>query len=425
MPLLQSLPESLTIAPGVNLLVYPDNRFKRCLMQIHMDRPLDELSSARTLWAQVVAQGTADWPSRLDLARRSEHLFGAGFHLAGHRLADGHRMTLELDWIAERFLPKGTLLQEDVLDLGRSLLTRPLRGEESFFRSDIFERELLQLKRQIRAMEDDRDAYARERFLHQICRGEPMGKSPWGTLEEIENLDIVAIEGARKDVLQFSSITIVAVGPLRVESLIDSLAEIYSDDSSVRESLPEPIRSNPSNLREFKDYLPVDQAKFHMGFRFIPPSDVSGMEEIGLANLILGGGIHGRLFRIIREQRSLAYSIGSHLRSLKGILSVSAGINSSAYEEVRDEVLAQVGDLANGGAEDHEIDMAKAAIRDSLESLADSPASIASYIAREHLLGMRRAPLDRFNRLDRIGNSEIATSAALWSPDLVYLLSEK
>jgi len=149
------------------------------------------------------------------------------------------------------------------------------------------------------------------------------------------------------------------------------------------------------------------------------------MEELGLANLVLGGGIQGRLFKIIREQRSLAYGIGSRLRSWKGILSVSAGIDASAYAEVRDEVLAQIKDLAAGGAQEEELGMARAAVRDSLQGLSDAPGSLASYIGREHLLGLGRAPADRYAGLEKVVPSQIAEVASAWQPDLAYLLAEE
>jgi len=424
MALLQSLPEPRIIAPGVTLLFHPDKRFKRCLVQMHLDRPLDKLAPARTLWAQVAGQGTQALPTRRLLSRRSEHLYGAGFYLGGQRLADSHRMTLELNWVADRFLPAGTSLAAEVLNLGHALLTDPLRDGKEPFSAATVSREKAQLLREIKAMEDDRDSYAEERFLSQLCAGEPMGLAPWGNLESVAGLGGSQLETARQDLIQNATVTMVAVGPIQVEVLVDFL-ESHWGSSNSRQSLQSPSRPQPKALREIHDPLPVDQAKFHFGFRFQPPTDAQGMEELGLANLVLGGGIQGRLFKIIREQRSLAYGIGSRLRSWKGILSVSAGIDASAYAEVRDEVLAQIKDLAAGGAQEEELEMARAAVRDSLQGLSDAPGSLASYIGREHLLGLGRAPADRYAGLEKVVPSQIAEVASAWQPDLAYLLAEE
>ena len=57
-----------------------------------------------------------------------------------------------------------------------------------------------------------------------------------------------------------------------------------------------------------------------------------------LLNLILGGDAPSRLFKHLREEEGLCYYIASHIEALSGLLFVTAGIEASAYPEVRDKV---------------------------------------------------------------------------------------
>ena len=422
MPLLQSLPKAHSLAPGFDLLVHPDSRFKRGMVQFSFDCSLDGQSPARTLLSQVLPQGTQQYPSRRMLSRRTEELYGSGFHFGGSRAGDTHRMELQLDWLADRFLPEGQSISENVLQLGYDLLSDPYHDEGEPFSETVVAREQDQLLRQIRSMKDDRTAFADERFLFHLCQGEPMGNSPWGTEEAVKALTLSCLESARQHLLQKAPLTVVAVGPVDEAALIAFLSKHFVSPA-LRDTEPVQVQKTPGALREVHEVHDVDQAKFHFGFRIPTPTSPEEMEALGLANLVLGGGIQGRLFREIREKKSLAYGIGSQLQTRKGLLTVSAGIDGSSYSEVRDEVLTQIRDIQEGGVQEEELEMAYAAIENALQGLADSPGGLANYIAREHLLGFHRSPQERIDRLRDYGSEQLAEAACSWKPDLVYLLS--
>ena len=84
-----------------------------------------------------------------------------------------------------------------------------------------------------------------------------------------------------------------------------------------------------------------------------------------------------------------------------------------------------IADLAGGGVQPEELEMARAPVRDSLQGLSDAPGSLASYIGREHLLGLGRAPADRYAGLEKVVPTQIAEVASAWQPDLAYLLAEE
>lgn len=409
-------------APEVEVLVHPEARFKRLHLELALDRPLDGRRAARTLLLEVLQQGSRDFPSQLALARRLQELWGAEMELEAGRIAECHRSTLHLSAVGERFLPPGEEVLPGLLDLVRSVLERPARGAGgSPFREEVVERERGLLLRRIRNLPDDRASWASERFLHHLCRDEPYGRPPWGTEEEVAALGAGDLEEARRDLLEHGSLLVVAAGPVQPERLQD-LLEPPPGGAGAREAPPEPVLRRPEELREVQESLPVDQARFHFGFRFPPPADGPGWEALSLACSILGGGAHGRLFRIVREERSLAYGIYSVLHSRKGILAVEAGIDASRREEVRDEVLRQVRALAAGEFSAEELETARAHLLDGLRSLAEHPVSVARFWIRERQLGLQRTPAERARQLLETGPEAVAEAASRWLPDLVYLL---
>ncbi|MCH2102176.1 MAG: insulinase family protein [Planctomycetes bacterium] len=428
MALLKMLPEHIPLAPGVDLLFLPEPRLKRALLQVDFDLPLDEGCAARTLLAQVLEQGTAAHPSRMHLAQRQEGLFGATVGFGGLRAAERHRMRLQLGWVGERFLPAGEQVAVEVLGLGRELLERPRRGSGGApFDETVLERERAQLARHIRSFVDDRAGYAEQRFYEAMCSGEPFARAPWGTVEEVEALTAADLEAVREAILQRGRVLILAVGPVERGSLVEALQAWFGKEGGwvgERAELPEATTRMPEALREVREELPIDQARFHLGFRVARPTNSVEMESLLLASSVLGGGIQGRLFRIVREERSLAYGIGSDVLAGKGLLTVGAGIDASKADEVCEEVLRQVTDLAENGPTEEEISMCKASFLNGLQSIADSAGTLARFYAREFQFGLHRSPADRAAVLESLGPQDVQRAAKSWKADTVFLMAD-
>lgn len=427
MALLETLPEHIPLAPEADLLFLPEPRLKRALLQIDFDRPLDAASPARTLLAQVLEQGSARHPSRMHLAQRQEELFGAAVSCGGLRAAEKHRMRVQAGWVGERFLPADETIAVDVLGLARELLEEPRPGLDGApFDATVFERERAQLARQIRSFVDDRSGYAQQRFYEALCAGEPFASPPWGTAEQVEALQMEQLEAARVDLLRHGKVLVIAVGPIDRDPLVAALRDWLGEAGpwgAQRLAPPAAVTRSPAALREVREELPIDQARFHLGFRIPVPTTSEEMEAQLMANAVLGGGIQGRLFRIVREERSLAYGISSEVLAGKGLLTIGAGIDASKAEEVRDEVLRQVEDLAKNGPNEEELAMVRAAFANGLQSIGDSAGSLARFYAREFQYELHRSPAQRAAVLDRLGPEDVRAAAATWQPDLSFLMA--
>lgn len=423
MGLLQTFPPPQALAPGVELVAAQDARYKRALLSLHFELPLDDGCAARGLLTQVLQQGSARHPGQLQLARALQEAFGAELDLSGERSGEAHEICLRLSWVGERFLPPGASILPGLLALAREVLEEPLRGADgAAFDAEILARERAQLLRRIRALKDDRGAWAEQRFLETMCPGEPYSRAYWGTEAEVGALDAAALETARLDLLARARLTAVAVGPMDPAPIARFLSDWFGRRSPPP-PLPEPVQRVPGARRELREELPCDQARFFYGFRCPMPADPAEREALGLAVSVLGGGVHGRLFRIVREERSQAYSIYAHLHPRKGLMTVEAGLDGAQADSVRDEVDAQVRDLQGAGPSADELEQARRGVEDRLAALGDRPSALASYLARERALGLARAPAARVAALRAVTPEQVRAAARRWLPDTVYVLA--
>ena len=101
---------------------------------------------------------------------------------------------------------------------------------------------------------------------------------------------------------------------------------------------------------------------------------------LSVLNHVLGGGMSSRLFQKVREQRGLAYSIGSERLSFQdtGSLSVMVGTAPENVDEVLSIVTDEIESLADAGITEREMAVAKGNLRaEALIAGEDSGARMA------------------------------------------------
>jgi predicted Zn-dependent peptidase len=132
-------------------------------------------------------------------------------------------------------------------------------------------------------------------------------------------------------------------------------------------------------------------------------------------NAILGGSSSSRMFQRIREERGLAYSVGSSLSVYAdaGILEIYAG---TGKEHVR-EVLAIAGDILDelqaGGVTDGEVALAKELIKgNTLLSLEGTGYRMSLLAMNEMFLDRREPPEEILSRVDAVTPEQVRVLAA-------------
>ncbi len=117
---------------------------------------------------------------------------------------------------------------------------------------------------------------------------------------------------------------------------------------------------------EFKQ-KPIEQA--HLGVSF--PSvtrESEKLQAVQVMNLILGGGMSSRLFKKVREELGLAYSVYSYSTHYEevGTLTVYAGVNAQKAEETAKAIVEVVNEFKKKGVSNEEFLRGREQMKSSL-----------------------------------------------------------
>lgn len=100
---------------------------------------------------------------------------------------------------------------------------------------------------------------------------------------------------------------------------------------------------------------PIEQAHLAIGFPTVE-RESKLLPAIQVMNTILGGGMSSRLFKRVREELGLAYSVYSYSSHYDetGVYTVYAGVNPQKAAEAKDAIVSVIEDFKRGGVTEEE-----------------------------------------------------------------------
>jgi len=378
--------------PGITLRCFRDHRFKHGCLSVQLVRPMCRQEAAlNALLPAILLRGSKNYPDLRDITLHLDDLYGASVGALVRRVGDYQTTGLYSSFMEDRFTMEGDQILAPMVDFLRELLLEPLT-QAGVFRADFVESEKKNLVSTIESQLNDKRAWAMEQLFRGMCREDSFGVPRLGEKEDVEAITPQSLYGHYKKILQESPIDLFYVGSEPAETVAALVRGLFEGLSRNYVNLPEqtPFHNVPGFDRE--QTMDVNQGKLCMGF--VTPVTIRdpGFVATQVMNTIFGGGMTSKLFSHIREKLSLCYAIGSGYHGAKGILSVSAGIDSNMGQAVRREVLNQLEACRNGEISDQEMTAAKQALRSSLLATHDSPGAIENYYATSALSGLGMTP---------------------------------
>lgn len=140
-------------------------------------------------------------------------------------------------------------------------------------------------------------------------------------------------------------------------------------------------------------------------------------EKYALAAIdsILGGGMSSRLFQEIRENRGLAYAIGSYSTSYQeaGMFAVYGGTSVGSVKEVLALIRAEIESIGRRGVTEEELTRAKNQIRGALVLGQESMSNRMSRLAKSEMYFGRMVRLDEIiSSITSVTQDDVAEVAA-------------
>lgn len=399
------------LLPGVRLRCFRDFRFKHSCLSLQMMRPMASREAAlNALLPSVLLRGTRVHPDIRSMTLHLDDLYGAAVGPMVRRLGDLQGTGFYASFTDDRFALSGDRILEPMTRLLRELLLDPLTDGNAF-REDYVESEKKNLISAIESQRNNKAAWAMDQLLERMCREDSFGIPRLGEKEDVEAITHQSLYAHWETVLRESPVELFYVGSEDPQTVAQSVREIF-----------EGIPRRPIALPEQTDYhwvegvdevktMDVSQGKLCMGFTTDITCRHGDYSALRVFNTVFGGGMTSKLFSHIREKLSLCYAIGSSQVGTKGLITVSAGIDSNMDAVVREEILQQLELCRQGVITPEELISAKQELRRVLQGVHDSPGSIERYYSAGAAVGPDMTPEETIAEIEAVTAEDVRAVA--------------
>jgi predicted Zn-dependent peptidase len=284
----------------------------------------------------------------------------------------------------------------DGLDLLCDVVSRPaFRPAEVDAEREVILDELL--------MADDDPDDVVYRLLWEGLYGEhPLGRETLGSPETIEAITRDQIAGFHAERYRLPELVVAVAGVVDHDAVVAQVSACLADPGDGRPPVTAArVRPEMTPVALSVVQRPTEQVHLTMGW---PSLDAYDDDRYALlvGNHVLGGGMASRLFQSVREERGLAYAVGSSTSrySDAGALVVSAGTAPGRLDELCEVIDAEIERLLVDGVSDAERERAIGYLVGATRLGLEDTGSRMLRLAGEELVWGRVATIEE--QLDRL-----------------------
>lgn len=366
--------KTIPIANGAEAIFVEDSRFSTSLISFNFYLPLDtEKIADFALLPFVLTTCSKNYPDFSRLNYILSKLYGASLTASAEKLGDFQLLKVGISVIDDRFALDNEKISENAVALLFDLLFNP-KAENGVFSAEDVEREKKKAIEHIKGEMGDKRLYAKQRLIEEMFKGDPYGSPKCGSISQVEKVTGESLYKAWQEMLSNAFVRVNVISKKTdnalLERIIDSFAKI---ERKADISKPKSHRYERSDtVNEISEKMDVKQGKLSMGFT----TNFSGGDDTAPALAIMcdifGGGPYSNLFTVVREKMSLCYYCSALSVKVKGIITVSSGIEAQNAQKTKEAILEQLDVVKKGGFTDEQLDSSKKAISGALKTYEDS-----------------------------------------------------
>lgn len=407
---------------GIRLTCVTTDQWKTSLMSACFALPLgNEGRSLSALLPYVLRSNCSVYPGRQEVAIRLDELYGARLEPYVTKRGEMQLVGVMADAIDERYAlgETGSLVEQTA-----NLLSNILLLPENPFQNRVLRRESNVLQARIAALSNNKRTWVVRRMYQLMCAKENYRLVEYGDVEDLAQANPDALRQQYEQILKQAPLELFYCGSMQPERVEDIFRRQFEKVAG-RERIIHPqteIIANHTDLWEITEEENVKQGKLAIGFRLgVTVNDPLYPASV-LFNACYGGMTGSRLFRTVREQKSLCYYASSQTDKIKGVMAVSSGIENENKDKASEEILRQFELIQSGDLSQDEVEAARRSVLATLYSIADSPYALENYYQTQAAAGIN-LPLETLMERIRYVTTEQVTQAALCAePELAYFL---
>ena len=419
--------KTVKINGNIRLNYIPMTKLKTTSLGVYIHRPLNrEQASFNALLPLVLKSASKKYPSREDIAKRLDNLYGATMGSTTMKFGEDHIIYFDAETISDKYAPNGEKLINELLELLMSVLFEP-KTENGEFDTEITEQERKNAIDKIDAFINDKRSYASARCQQETARGTNFEIMSFGDKEALAKITAKELYSYYSSIIKSSIIDIYICGDADIISAEDTVRKYVNGMQFEQGEVQKTDIINRDNveINDITEHMNVTQGKLAMSFLSNTSPDSDERYALSVLNSVFGAGAHSKLFNNVREKLSLAYYASSQLEKFKGMMIVNAGIEFENFQKAKDEILVQLEEIKKGNISDFEFDASIKTIVNAYNSYYDDQRALVSLHLSNSVVGTNTEISEYIENISKVTKEDVVRVARKLQLDTVYFLAGK
>lgn len=414
------------LKPGLNLYYIPVDKFKTTYVSINIHNELkEETASKCALLADVMQRGSRKYPDETSISTHLQNLYGATFVTDIKRKGIDQILSFSIAAVDDKYLPEGEAYFDRVLEFLFDMLLDPFL-ENGAFSETYVNQEKLNLINDIHALVNEKRAYSVWRLVENMCAEDVYSVHELGSVDAVNAITPENLYVFYQEILRRGPIDVFVAGNADVSKICAMAQERFKDIKVENHKYPVPALYDKSlGGASVTERFDVTQSKLCLGYKTSVSPTSEDYYKLMVYNSILGGGAHCKLFNEVREKLSLAYYAGSKLERYKGLMIISAGIESANKQKALDEIFAQVDSMRKGEFTETEFDASVKSIVNSLRTIGDSIGYLCDYYLGQTITGDGVSLEQYIAEIEKVTREDVIKIAQNIELEMIYFLTGK
>lgn len=397
------------------------DKFKSITVKVSFHRVIKKNEiTIRNILSDMFMQSSKKYNSKRELTIKAQDLYAAGLRTTNSRLGNYINTDFYLTVLNDKYTEDGNFASS--LEFLSEIMFNP-DVENGKFNEEKLDIVKSTCRSALNSIKEDASNYSLIRMAEAFGEGEPISYRMMGYLEDLDNITGTSLYEFYLDMIKNDFVDIFVIGDVDIKEATDLIKMYFKFDILKKLKMPFMVDEKKPRRSKlvFNEKIDNTQSKLAIGCRINGLSEYERNYPLTLFNIIFGGCSDSKLFKEVREENSLCYTIYSITNKLDNVLLIRAGIDKENYKKTVSLIEKNLKDMCNGKFDETDILMAKEYYNTALEEIEDSQSKIINNYLMMELINTDDIDVKR-EKMSKVTKSEIVKVAKKVTIDTIFCL---
>ena len=378
------------------------------------------------LLSSVLGSVTKNYDTKRKLNKKMYDLYNCNIYFSSLNMYKNENLSLFVNFVNPDIVNDEKLL-DNIFELMKEFLyNQLLNGDQNGFEVKNFNEKKRLILEEIDSLYNNKSKYSTNQLLEKMRRENEYPLSNGLKKEDVEKTTANSLYEFYKEILDNSFVCINGMGNIDSKIILNKFKDFNFKSKNIDIETFSKIDFELQECKYFEEIQNVEQAKLRIGFRTYINNDSPLYPAYVVFHSMFGGIFNSTLSRVIREEKSLAYSVYSSILVDRKLFIVSCGVDSDKINEVEKTVLELLETYKNNNIEDGEqlFKMAKECILNDMMQVYDTQGALLLRNLKDSITSLCKYD-DLIKRIYNVKLEEVVEASKQIYLDTIFVLKGK